>query len=1194
MNAPVITPRVVSPESELYAEYRLDDRYERSEGKVLLSGIQALVRLPLDQARLDRQNGLRTAGFISGYRGSPLGGYDQELWRQQRLLDAANIRFQPGINEDLGATMVWGSQQIDSFPGQKVDGVFGLWYGKGPGLDRSADALRHANAYGTSARGGVLACVGDDHAAQSSVFPHQTDQIFEALMIPCLSPSSVGDYLTLGLAGYAMSRFAGLWVGFKTVSELAESGQSLMLPPAPHFILPTDIEIPPHGFNADPSLAWPQQRAEFERRVVEERLPAAQAFARANHLDRVVFGAQRPRLGLITIGKAHLDTLHALKQMGIDEAEASRLGLAVYKLGLVWPVEPQALQAFTQGLAGLMVIEEKRSFAERQIKELLYHLPAERRPDVSGKTLANGAPLLPANLELSPRQVMQAIARFLQQHGIAHPAIDRALQYREEKLAPEPGILTRKPYFCSGCPHNTSTKVPDGSFATAGIGCHIMAMGEARHTQNWCHMGGEGVQWAGLAPFTDMPHLFANMGDGTYQHSGILAIRQAVAARSNITFKLLYNDAVAMTGGQMPDGHPSVFQVAAQVAAEGISGLAVVSDDPDRYEGQGTFPALAKVYHRRELDRLQLELRDTTGVTVLLYDQTCAAEKRRRRKHAGISASTRAFINERVCEGCGDCHKTSNCISVEPAETLDGRKRRINQTACNSDLTCVDGFCPSFVTIDKPILHKTEAPELDEVEAAHRASLHDPLVSLPIDTTFGILVTGIGGAGIVTIGSLLAMAAHLEGKAVRCLNFTGLAQKNGAVLSHLQIAAQERALDVPRIQDGELDLLLAYDLAVAASPQVRSLCDRQRTVAIGNLDLAPTADFITQPDLRIDADLHRRAIDRRCKAERSIYLTVSEFAERLFGDTTVAGVMMIGMAYQRGLLPLGRAAIERAIELNGAAIDLNRRAFLWGRIAADDPAAVAPYLTTHAPVRDLPLPDLIERNKQQLSAYQSRRYAERYGELVRSVQAVEVALPGRKEDDRNFDLTRAVAQGYYKLLAYKDEYEVARLYTEDSFRESLAAAFDGGPALTFHMAPPLLARIDPATGQRRKISLSGKWLLPALRLLRHGKVLRGTIFDPFGRQRDRQLERQLIQDYEADVELILSHLTTETLQSAVKLAALPQDIRGFGHVKAASHARLVGKRDALRRELEAVTPYGAEELQLARSRSGDEIAPMAP
>jgi indolepyruvate ferredoxin oxidoreductase len=1175
MNAPVITPRIASPESDLYADYRLDDRYQRNEGKVLLSGIQALVRLPLDQARLDRQNGLKTAGFISGYRGSPLGGYDQELWRQQKLLDAADIKFQPGINEDLGATMVWGSQQIDSFPGQKVDGVFGLWYGKGPGLDRSADALRHANAYGTSALGGVLACVGDDHAAQSSVFPHQTDQIFEALMIPCLAPASVADYLTLGLAGYAMSRFSGLWMGFKTVSEIAESGQSLTLPPVPHFIRPTDIEIPVHGFNADPSLAWPQQRAEFERRVVEERLPAAQAFARANHLDRVVFGAQRPRLGLVTVGKAHLDTIHALKEMGIDEAEASRLGLAVYKLGLVWPVEPQVLRAFAAGLNGLMVIEEKRSFAERQIKELLYHLPSDHRPDVAGKTLASGEPLLPANMELSPRQVTRAIARFLQQHGISHPGIDRAITHVERKLAPEPGILTRKPYFCSGCPHNTSTKVPDGSFATAGIGCHIMAMGEARHTQNWCHMGGEGVQWAGLSPFTEMPHLFANMGDGTYQHSGVLAIRQAVAARSNITFKLLYNDAVAMTGGQMPDGHPSVFQVAGQVAAEGIAGLVVVSDDPGRYEGRGSFPALAKIYHRGEMDRLQRELRETKGVTVLIYDQTCAAEKRRRRKHAGVAAPTRAFINEKVCEGCGDCHKTSNCISVEPAETIDGRKRRINQTACNSDLSCVDGFCPSFVTVENPVLHKTTAPVLDEIEAAHRASLNDPLVSLPRDKTFGILVTGIGGAGIVTIGSLLAMAAHLENKAVRCLNFTGLAQKNGAVLSHLQIASQERQLDVPRIQEGELDLLLAYDLAVAASVQVRMICDKQRTVAIGNLDLAPTADFVTQPDLEIDAGLHRRAIDRRCKADQSVYLTVSEFAEKLFGDTTVAGVMMIGMAYQRGLLPLGRAAIERAIELNGTVVELNRRAFLWGRIAADDPAAVAPYLTTHAPVRELPLADLIAHNARQLTGYQNGAYAERYRRLVAKVLRAETALRGVAADDGTLVLTRAAARGYYKLLAYKDEYEVARLYSDTAFTDGLANTFDGSPALGFHMAPPLLSRVDPVTGHRRKIKLSGRWLLPALRLLQHGKVLRGTALDPFGWQQDRKLERRMIADYETDLDLICAHLTAETLGMAAELAGLPQEIRGFGHVKAASHAKTVGKRDDLRQKLEAATPYVA-------------------
>jgi indolepyruvate ferredoxin oxidoreductase len=631
-----------------------------------------------------------------------------------------------------------------------------------------------------------------------------------------------------------------------------------------------------------------------------------------------------------------------------------------------------------------------------------------------------------------------------------------------------------------------------------------------------------------------------------------------------------------MTGGQMPDGHPSVFQVAAQVAAEGIDGLVIVSDDPDRYKDLGTFPASATIHDRSEMEAIQLKLREQPGVTVLIYDQTCAAEKRRRRKHAGINTQTRAFINEKICEGCGDCHKTSNCIAVEPAETVDGRKRRINQTACNSDLSCVEGFCPSFVTIDNPVLHQTKTPQLDDIEAAHRSSLPEPVQALPSDRTYGILVTGIGGAGIVTLGSLLAMAAHLEGKAVKCLNFTGLAQKNGAVLSHLQIAAQERLLDVPRIQAGELDLLIAYDLAVAASPQVRALADKQRTVTIGNLDLAPTADFLTQPDLKIDADLHRRAVDRRCNAEKSVYLTVSEFAEKLFGDTTVAGVMMLGMAFQRGLLPLGAEAIDRAIVLNGATVELNRRAFLWGRIAADDPAAVAPYLTTHEQVAEMPLAALIERNCRELTAYQDAGYARRYHDLLQQVAAIEMATIGKIAPDGHGSLTRVVARNYYKLLAYKDEYEVARLHTETAFAASLATAFDGNPRLTFHMAPPLLSKIDPLTGHRRKIKIDGRWLLPALRLLRHGKKLRGTVFDPFGWQADRKLERQMIRDYEADLDLICAHLTSATLSDAMALADLPQQVRGFGHIKAASQEKTLPRRAELRHKLETLTPLQQE------------------
>ena len=1159
MNAPV-----VAPSTGKYLRYQLSDRYEQTQGRVFLTGIQALVRLPLDLARLDRQNGLHTAGFISGYRGSPLGGYDQELWHQQALLQQHSIRFQPGLNEDLAAAMVWGTQQAQAFPGSRHDGVFGLWYGKGPGLDRSADALRHANAYGTTQRGGVLACVGDDHTAQSSVFPHQSDHIFEAVMMPTLSPASIEEYLTLGLAGYAMSRFCGLWAGFKTVTEVVESGRTLTLPEAPHFILPTDLDIPPHGFNADPHLSWPQQRSELERRVVDERLPAAQAFARANQLDRVVFGAHRPRLGLITVGRAHLDTLRALQDMGIDEAEASRLGIAIYRPAMTWPVEPQGLCRFADGLSGLLVIEEKRPFVERQVKDQLYHLAADRRPTIAGKQLPNGAKLLPDTMDLTPSTVARAIAAFLRLHDVTHPAIAATLATAAPSDSPEPtaGLLGRKPYFCSGCPHNTSTRVPDGSFASAGIGCHIMAMGEERSTRTWSHMGGEGAQWVGLAEFTDMPHLFVNMGDGTYQHSGVLAIRQAVVAGTTMTYKLLYNDAVAMTGGQFPDGRPDVFAVAAQIAAEGVKKLAIVSDDPEKYAGHGVFPAHATIHHREDLDDVQRQCRATPGVSVILYDQTCAAEKRRRRKRQKLALPTRALINERVCEGCGDCQKTSNCIAVEPSETPQGRKRRINQSACNSDLSCVDGFCPSFVTLDAAMPHRPDTTRLAGVEERYAAELADPIFAGTLEQPYNILITGIGGSGIVTIGAILAMAAHLEGKSAQCLNFTGLSQKNGAVLSHLQIAKRDEALDVARIHAGETDLLLAYDMVVAASAGTRELCDKNRTVAIGNQTLTPTADFIGEPDLKLDASLHRRAIERRVNAMRSSFVEATMLAEKLFGDATFAGIFMLGFAYQRGLVPLSSGAIDRAIDLNGVAVPLNRRAFLWGRIAANNPPALAPYLEPSAEHQLLTFAQLVERNAKDLAAYQNERYARRYADLVQRFIRLEQRIFGEAGA-----LSEAVAKSYYKVLAYKDEYEVARLYTEGSFARQLTETFDGRPRLTFHMAPPLLAPVDPKTGQRRKIKLSGRWLMPMLSVLKRGKILRGTPFDPFGKQQDRKLERQLIAAYEADLAAIEARLDRSNLAVAVELASLPQSIRGFGHIKMRSYDAASARRPLLLEKL---------------------------
>ncbi|TXH36588.1 MAG: indolepyruvate ferredoxin oxidoreductase family protein [Rhodospirillaceae bacterium] len=1162
MNAPIIKTAAGK-----YAGHDLSDRYQQTQGRVLLTGIQALVRLPMDQARLDRQNGLRTAGFISGYRGSPLGGYDQELWHQQALLQKHNIRFQPGLNEDLAATMVWGTQQAQAFPGSRFDGIFGLWYGKGPGLDRSTDALRHANSYGTAALGGVLACVGDDHTAQSSIFPHQSDHILEAVMMPTLSPASIDEYLTLGLAGYAMSRFCGLWTGFKTVTEVVESGRTVTLPDTPHFILPHDLPLPSYGLNADPHLAWPQQRAELERRVVDERLPAALAFARVNQFNRIVYGSRKPRIALVTIGKAHLDTLRALREMGISEADASRLGIAVYRMAMTWPVEPEGLRHLARGLTGLLVVEEKRSFVERQIKDLLYHLPAGQRPVVAGKILPTGEPLLPDVLDLSPSSVSEAITRFLKMLGIEDERIDQRTAPKPDAPAADgtiAGLLARKPFFCSGCPHNSSTHVPDGSFATAGIGCHVMALGEARNTRTWCQMGGEGAQWVGLSGFTDMPHLFANMGDGTYQHSGLLSIRQAVVAQASMTFKLLYNDAVAMTGGQAPDGRPTVFQVAAQIAAEGVAQISVVTDEPGKYAGFGTFPAGVTIHHRHELDAIQRRYRDLPGVSVIIYDQTCAAEKRRRRKRQKQDLPVRAFINERVCEGCGDCQKTSNCIAVEPSETDRGRKRRINQTACNGDLSCIDGFCPSFVTIEGTFPRKPDADQLTGIEADYAARLAEPIFAGSLDRPYGILVTGIGGSGIVTIGAILAMAAHFENKAAECLNFTGLSQKNGAVVSHLQIALHDSSLDVARIHERQADLMLACDLAVAASPMARPLCDKTRTAIVANMNLTPTADFVTQPDLLLDGDLHRRALARVSNEAQSSYIEAMHLAEALFGDTTFSGILLLGIAYQRGLIPVAAAAIERAIDLNGVAVASNRRAFLWGRIFAAMPETMATYLDVVADRTAPTLSKIIAANRADLVAYQNETLARRYEQHVQRIAALEKAQQGDIGA-----LTETVAKAYYKLLAYKDEYEVARLYTDGDFLKQLGAAFDDPTHLTFHMAPPLLAPRDPATGKRQKIKLHGKWVMPLFRLLKHGKFLRGTAFDPFGWQSDRHLERQQIKDYEDDLELIAIHLSAQNMEAAVALAALPQQIRGFGHIKEASAAAIRDKRETLRRSLVA-------------------------
>ena len=1113
----------------------LESRFVDLDTPVLISGVQAMVRVLLEQARLDRAAGHRTGGLVSGYRGSPLGGLDKELWARQALLTAHDVRFQPGLNEDLAATMLWGAQQIDAFPGKKVEGVFGMWYGKGPGVDRSGDAFRCANMLGTSAMGGVVAVAGDDHGAQSSTYPHQTEQLFTGWMMPVMNPANVQDIIDFGLAGIALSRFSGLWTVLKVTAETAEQSGLVVVPSERGFVRPEWRPLP-HPMGYDPTLSFPADRFILERRVEMERLPAAMAWAQANRLDRLVFGRADAPIGLVAVGKAFTDTRHALRRMGLEGDPR----IALYKVGLSWPLETEGLRAFAHGRRALLVIEEKRSFVEAQIRDALYNMPADCRPAVAGKTDVSGAPLLSPLMELSPESVAEALARFLSACGM-DVAAPPAVPHPER---PE-GLLGRIPAFCAGCPHGTSTRLPDGSFATAGIGCHFMALDHSDSTRTFTHMGGEGVTFVGLQPFTDVPHVFANIGDGTYTHSGILAIRQAVAAKARITYKILFNDAVAMTGGQPAEGGFTVPEIAAQVHAEGVRRIAIVADEADRLPSPSVLPPGTTRHVRGELDAVQKDLRDYSGVSALIYDQVCATEKRRRRKRGKMAEATQSvIINTEVCENCGDCSTQSGCIAIEPVETALGRKRRINPTACNVDLSCLKGFCPSFVTVAGP----PRAPDADPRWAARETELAAglPEPRLPVETPWRGLFAGIGGGGIVTSGAILAMAAHLEGRDVTILDFTGLAQKNGTVVAHVQIG-HPGELDVVRIPLGEARVMIAADLAVGTGPGVLERCGA-RCAVVGNLDLQATAAFKYDPRLVIDAVRHQRTIEKVTNAERSTYLHGVRIAEKLFGNAQAMNTILLGLAWQRGLVPVGDGAILRAIELNGAAVALNRRAFLWGRILAERPE-IADEISSGA-IEQVPgsLEDLVEDRAARLVSYQDSAYAARYRDFVAEVAARErtvFGVPGR--------LTRAVAEGLFRAMAIKDEYEVARMH----------AATEYGARPVFHVAPPLISRIDPATGRRRKVAIPGWVARPLFRVLRHGKRLRGTAFDMFGRQAERQWERGLIDQYRSDMRAALRVLSSSNLDAAVGIAEIPDLIRGYGPVKEANREKAMARRQVL-------------------------------
>ncbi len=1153
----------------------LDDKYTLDSGRAYLNGIQVLVRLPMMQRARDVAAGSNTAGFVTGYRGSPLGSVDQEMWKARAHLERHHVRFQPGLNEDLAATSVWGTQQVNLFPGANYDGVFALWYGKGPGVDRCGDVFRHANAAGTSRRGGVLVVAGDDHAAKSSTLPHQTEHVFKAMMMPVLAPAGLQECLEYGLHGWALSRFSGCWVAFKALSDTVETSGSIDIDPFRVQTRTPSIEMPEGGLN----IRWPDPPLVQEERLLHHKLYAALAYCRENRLNRIVIDAPRARLGIITAGKSYLDVRQAFDDLGINEVRAAELGIRLYKVGMVWPLEAEGVRQFADGLDEILVVEEKRQFLEYQLKEELYNWREDVRPRVIGKfdekgewALPHGSWLLPAAGELTPAMIARVIAARI---GRFHTSerIKARLAFLEEKeaaLARPRTSIQRVPHYCSGCPHNTSTQVPDGSRAIAGIGCHYMATWlSASTTQTFCQMGGEGAAWIGQAPFTQTRHVFANLGDGTYFHSGLLAIRAAVAAGVNITYKLLYNDAVAMTGGQPHDGELTVPIITRQLAAEGVRRIVIVTDDPAKYaDRQGIAPEVP-VHHRDRLDAVQRELRERPGVTAIVYDQTCAAEKRRRRKRGKLAdPPLRVVINEAVCEGCGDCSEKSNCMAVVAVETEFGRKRAIDQSSCNKDFSCLKGFCPSFVTVEGGRLRRGKG-----VGAADFSDLPEPRLPA-LDEPWGILVTGVGGTGVITIGALLGMAAHLEGKGVSVLDMAGLAQKGGAVWSHVRFADRQERLFAARVAAGEADAVIGCDLVVSASDEslakmrdgfTRAAINSTRSVTSefvrGFAAQAKTGDVAAHPDPQFPLAAMEQQIDE-ATGGRAEFLDASRIATALLGDAIATNLFMLGYAWQRGWVPVSAGTILRAIEINDSAVEMNQLAFQWGRRAAHDPQAVA---QAALPAGDAPehrrlsqtLDEVIARRVEHLTAYQNAAYARRYRTLVERARHAEATVaPGVTL------LTEAVARGYHKLLAYKDEFEVARLYAESDFLRQIDAQFEGDYTLKFHLAPPLWAKPDPVTGIAAKRRY-GPYLMAAFRGLAKLRGLRNTLLDPFRHSAERQRDLELIAEYERTMDEVLAHLRPDNLETAVELAALPQGMRGYGHIKERYVERARQRRKAL-------------------------------
>jgi len=1154
MNAP-IPPEAARKAMEAVT---IDDKYTLASGRAFMTGVQALVRLPLLQRSRDAMAGKNTAAFISGYRGSPLGTYDQALWQAKKLMAENHVVFKPGVNEELGVTAVWGSQQLEfDAASKKYDGVFGIWYGKGPGVDRSGDALKHANLAGTAPLGGVIALAGDDHVSKSSTLAHQSDHTLMACGLPVFFPSNVQDILDLGVHAFAMSRFSGLWAGMKTVQEVVESGASVVTDAdRVKIVLPEDF-VPPQG---GVHIRWPDDPLGAEARMMEYKWPAALAYIRANRLNHNVVEGPQDRLGIIASGKAYSDTRQALLDLGLDDNACRTLGIRVHKVSVVWPLEPESVRDFAQGLREILVVEEKRPIIEQQLKDELYHQSPERRPAVFGK-FAHGDGgewshrkpaedwLLRAKADLSPAQVAKAIAQRLAALGVpadVQARMDirlREIEAKERATAQGDNRASdRLPWFCPGCPHNTSTKVPEGSTAMAGIGCHGMVTWMDRSTTSWSQMGGEGVHWMGQSDFTTRKHMFANLGDGTYNHSGLLAVRQSINAGVNLTYKILFNSAVAMTGGQPVDaGQLDVPAMSRELHAEGIRQIVVVTDEPAKYTGVTNLAPGVTIRHRDDLDAVQRELREVAGVTTIIYDQACATKKRRERKRGTMpDPDKRVVINELVCEGCGDCSVQSNCLAVQPVETDFGRKRKVNQDTCNKDFSCVKGFCPSFVTVEGGKLRK---PATGKTQPAQFGTL--PYPALPdASRPQRILVAGIGGTGIVTIGAVLGMAAHLEGKGVITQDATGMAQMGGATWSHIQIAASPEALHASRVDLAMADLVIACDAVVGASKATVATLSPERSFVVLNSHVTPTAAFMQNPDWTPPGEDATARITQAVGADRVATLDAEQVATQLLGQTIYANLLMLGYAWQKGRVPVSLEALMRAIELNGVQVESNKAAFEWGRLCAHDMSKV-PLRTPAAQViqftRKASVPELIGKHKAFLTAYQNAAYATQYEAFVGKVQSAEGAVGGSR-------LAEAVARSLFKLMAYKDEYEVARLHTDESFRKQIEGMFEGDVRIVHHLAPPLFAKKN-AQGEPVKTAY-GPWMRGAFQVLAKFKGLRGTALDPFGYTAERREERALIAEYRESIEAVLRSVNRDNLELALEIARLPQEIRGFGHVKA--------------------------------------------